>query len=110
MSPSRHSVAFALALAAVSFMGVATSGDPIAVRSGAMVLPVSGLALDLPVDPRADFAWSLSSSYALSDNGTSFDGRDVIDEKVKDELVAGTWVQVGYFDAVTARPPWARPS
>ena len=99
MSPSRHRVAFALALAAVLLTGVAMSGDPIAVKSGAVVLPISGLALDLPVDPRADFTWSLSSSYALSNNGTAFDGRDVIDEKIKDELVAGTWVQVGYFDA-----------
>ena len=99
MSPARHRVAFALGLAAALLTGVAMSGDPIAVKSGAVVLPISGLALDLPADPRADFTWGLSSSDALSDNGKVFDGRDVIDEKIKDELVAGTWVQVGYFDA-----------
>ena len=41
----------------------------------------------------------MAASYALADNGTSFDGRDVIDEKIKDKLVAGNWVQIGYFDA-----------
>jgi hypothetical protein len=96
---SQRRVAFALALAAVSLAGVTMGGDPIVVKSGAVVLPISGLALDLPVDGRAGFAWSLSASYALSKNGTSFDGRDVIDEKIDDKLVAGSWVQVGYFDA-----------
>ncbi len=99
MSTVQHRVAFALALAAVMLTGVAVSGEPIVVKSGAVVLPISGLAFDLPVDRRADFTWSLSSSYALSDNGKSFDGRDVIDEKIKDKLVAGSWVQIGYFDA-----------
>ncbi len=99
MSPVQHRVAFVLALATVVLTGVTMSGEPIAVKSGAVVLPISGLALDLPVDGRADFTWSLSSSYALSANGASFDGRDVIDEKITDKLVAGCWVQVGYFDA-----------
>ncbi len=99
MSPTQHRIAFALALAAVVLTGVTMSGEPIAVKSGPVVLPISGLALDLPVDGRADFTWSLSSSYALSANGTSFDGRDVIDEKIKDKLIAGCWVQVGHFDA-----------
>ena len=99
MSPVRHRVVFALSLAALWLTGVTRSGEPVVVKSGAVVLPISGLALDLPVDPRADFTWNLLASYALSDNGTSFDGRDVIDEKVKDNLVAGSWVQFGYFNA-----------
>jgi hypothetical protein len=99
MSPAQHRVAFAFVLATVLLTGAPMSGDPIVVKPGAVVLPISGLALDLPVDRRADFTWSLSASYALSDNGTSFDGRDVIDEKIKDKLVAGSWVQVGHFDA-----------
>jgi hypothetical protein len=98
MSPVRRFAAFAFALAAVPLIGAAVSGDPIVVKPGPVVLPMSGLSFDLPVDRRDGFAWSLSSSYALSDNGRSFDGRDVIDEKIKDQLVAGTWVQVGYFN------------
>ena len=99
MSLVQHRVAFALALAAVTLTGVTLGGEPIVIKSGAVVLPISGLALDLPVDQRAGFTWSLSASYALSANGTSFDGRDVIDEKIDDKLIAGSWVQVGYFDA-----------
>ena len=100
MSSVRIRVAFVLALAAVAFtVRTVRSGEPIAVKSGAVVLPITGLSIELPADPRADFTWSLSSSYALANDGTSFDGRDVIDEKINDKLVAGTWAQVGYFSA-----------
>ncbi|NLH76024.1 MAG: hypothetical protein GX465_03190 [Acidobacteria bacterium] len=104
MSSLRIRVALVLALAAVSLTGIALmSGEPITVKSGAVVLPITGLAIELPADTRDGFTWSLASSYALSNNGTVFDGRDVIDEKIKDKLVAGCWVQVGYFNAGDCR-------
>lgn len=99
MSPVRHRLSFALALAAALLAGLTMGGEPIAVKSGAVVLPMTGLALDLPADSRPDFTWSLASSYALTNNGASFDGRDTIDEKIKDKLVAGCWVHVGHFSA-----------
>lgn len=100
MSSLRVRVAFVLALAAAALTVMTVmSGEPIAVKSGPVVLPITGLSIELPADPRADFTWSLSSSYALANDGTSFDGRDVIDEKINDKLVAGTWAQVGYFSA-----------
>ncbi len=103
MSSLRDRVAFVSALAVISLTGVILSGEPIAVKSGPVVLPITGLSIELPADTRADFTWSLSSSYALANDGTSFDGRDVIDEKIKDTLVAGTWVHVGYFNAGDCR-------
>jgi len=73
--------------------------DPVIVKPGKHVLPMSGLQIELPKDKRKGFKWSLSSSFALSNEGKSFDGRDVIDAKLEDKLVSGTWVHVGYFDA-----------
>ncbi len=84
------SVALALGLAAPAH------ADPIVVKPGKVVLPLSGLELDLPKDKRKGHSWLLSASFSF-DSG--FDARDVLDEKVGDDLIAGTWVLVGYFTA-----------
>ncbi len=75
------------------------AAEPLPVRSGKVVLPITGLAVDLPKDARKNATWALSGSWSLSNGGAAFDGRDVIDLKVGDKLVAGNWVHVGYFDA-----------
>lgn len=75
------------------------AADPVPVRSGKVVLPITGLAVDLPKDARKNATWALSGSWSLSAGGASFDGRDVVDQKVGDTLVAGNWIHIGYFDA-----------
>lgn len=90
-------MALGLALAVTGARRAAA--DPVPVRSGKVVLPITGLAVDLPKDPRKNATWALSGSWSLSNGGTSYDGRDVIDQKVGDRLVAGNWVHIGYFDA-----------
>lgn len=77
----------------------AAHADPVVVAPGRVALPMSGLALELPRDKRPGFSWVLSGSWQLDDASSGFDGRDVIDEKLGETLVAGTWVQVGYFTA-----------
>lgn len=72
------------------------AAEPLLLASGKTTLALSGLALELPKDKRKGHTYSLSSSFSLDKN---FDGRDVIDEKVGDTLVSGTWVLVGYFTA-----------
>ncbi|HTJ41547.1 MAG TPA: hypothetical protein VL463_05600 [Kofleriaceae bacterium] len=91
----RHLVAVALVLSAAT----ASRADPLRVRSGRVILPITGLAIDLPKDPRKTATWSLSGSWSLSDGGASFDGRDVIDQKLGDDIVNGYWVHIGYFNA-----------
>ena len=73
--------------------------DPLPVKSGKVVLPLTGLAVDLPADKRKNATWMLSGSWSLTDGGAAFDGRDVVDLKVGDKLVAGNWVHIGYFNA-----------
>lgn len=85
-------------LASLAFAGAAHA-DPIEKPPGKVVLPLSGLEVNLPKDARKGFRWALSGSYSYIDGGKSFDGRDVIDGKVGDKLVSGSWVHVGYFDA-----------
>jgi hypothetical protein len=86
--------------------------EPVVVKPGKVVLPMSGLEIELPKDSRKGHTWSVSGSYALDD---AFDSRDVIDEKVDGKLVAGSWVLVGYFSAgdceatvagTTLESPW----
>jgi hypothetical protein len=72
---------------------------PQIVEKGPTTLALSGLVLDLPKPPTKTARWSLSSSWALSNQGTTFDGRDVIDLKDGDKLLSGTWIHAGYFDA-----------
>lgn len=81
------------------FLPATALADPIEVAPGPVVLPLTGLNVDLPKDPRPGFTWSLSASWSLTDGGGSFDARDVIDQKVNGEVVGGTWVHVGYFNA-----------
>lgn len=73
--------------------------EPAATPGTRVVLPLSGLVLELPEEAKKGTAWTLSASWRLGDTGTGFDGRDVLDEKVGDTLVAGTWVSVGHFAA-----------
>jgi len=96
---SSRSQGLAVILAWSLLASGAVRAEPVVVPPGPVVLPLSGLAFTLPADPRAGFTWNLSASFALSGSGASFDGRDVLDEKLKGKLVAGTWIQVGYFDA-----------
>lgn len=72
---------------------------PIVVRSGKVTLPLTGLAVDLPQDPRKGATWALSGSWSFTDGGASFDARDVIDQKIDGKIVAGAWVHIGYFNA-----------
>jgi hypothetical protein len=99
MSSSTHRILSGVVVAAGLFCALAGDAEPVVVKPGTIVLPISGLAITLPADPRADFTWNLSGSFSLAEGGASFDGRDVLDEKLKGKLIAGTWVQVGYFDA-----------
>ncbi|MFO0746741.1 MAG: hypothetical protein U1F43_13875 [Myxococcota bacterium] len=100
-----HPIARSLlvSLVAAAALGAAGAGsahaDPIEVPSGKVILPLTGLAIDLPKDKRKGAVWALSGSWSFTDNGASFDARDVIDQKVDGKLVAGTWVHIGYFNA-----------
>ena len=96
---SFHGVRFLAPLLGLGLLASPLAADPLPVRSGKVVLPITGLAVDLPKDARKTATWALSGSWSLSNGGASFDGRDVIDQKVGDKLVAGNWVHVGYFDA-----------
>lgn len=88
-----------LAAAVVSLVSHRAAADPLPVKSGKVVLPITGLAIDLPKDKRKTATWALSGSWSLSADGGTFDGRDVVDQKLGDKLVAGNWIHVGYFDA-----------
>ncbi len=64
---------------------------------GSVTLPVSGLSVVFPAREKTTLkvvaSWSLAKGY---------DGRDVVDEFDGSQdpvLIAGTWVQAGYFDA-----------
>lgn len=73
--------------------------EPISVTGGAVQLPTSGLIIDLPVTEGQPY--KLSGSWALNAAGDLFDTRDVIDEfdPATGALVAGNWIQLGYFNA-----------
>jgi hypothetical protein len=68
-----------------------------AVPTTRVVLPLSGLALDVPV--RGDgVTYEVVGSWALSPDDNYY-GRDVIEESsATGDLVGGTWVMIGYFD------------
>lgn len=105
MSPVR------LAAFPLLFLSVPAWADPVVLPSGPVVLPLSGLSIDLPRDPRPGFEWRLTASFSV-DGG--YDGRDVVDEVVDDKVVAGTWVHLGYFTAgdcraTVAEAPLAEP-
>jgi hypothetical protein len=74
------------------------SADPVKVTQGRVELPTSGLVADLPAV--AGRSYAVSSSWSLSAETGIFDTRDVIDEfDSSGALVAGTWVQSGFFNA-----------
>jgi hypothetical protein len=79
-----------------NFCGPAAA-DPIDSQGGTTILPISGLAVDLPPANGA-CVYKVSGSFSLND-GATYDGRDVIDEACGEILVAGTWISLGYFDA-----------
>lgn len=109
----RRSMIVPLAALALALASPAAA-DPVVMPPGKAVLAVTGIEIQLPKDTRKGFAWSVSGSWSLIDGGQSFDGRDVIDEKIDGELVAGTWVAAGVFtaggcDAVVAQTELADP-
>jgi hypothetical protein len=75
----------------------AAYADPIVAKSGGTQLPTSGLVVDLPSSPRLHYR--VSGSWSFNGETNAFDTRDVIDEfdKTTDAIIAGTWVQIGYF-------------
>lgn len=92
----RRALTLGLGLLAITPAALA---DPIDVAPGPVVLPMTGLALTLPADPRKGAKWSLTGSWSLTEGGSAFDARDVVDLKVDGKMVAGNWVHVGYFNA-----------
>jgi hypothetical protein len=95
--PLRLSLLGFLALSALSGFSGPAAADPIDVHGGTVILPMTGLELDLPPSPEGA-GYRVSGSYLLTDEA-SFDGRDVIDEFRGGEIAAGTWISLGYFDA-----------
>lgn len=75
------------------------TADPVTTQGGTVVLALSGLEVDLPMLPDTN-AYRISGSFALDEEG-NYDGRDVIDEFSGEDLVAGTWISLGYFSAGT---------
>jgi len=92
---------FALAAACAVLIAPATMAQAIPVRlaQGEAHLPTSGLVIDLPA--KAGIQYDVSGSWALSDGGTTFDTRDVIDEieTATGNVATGNWVLSGYFTA-----------
>jgi hypothetical protein len=85
-----------LAAAWVALASTKVYAAPALHPSGDVVLPLTGLGIELPKDPREGHTWSLASSFALD---PGFEARDVVDEKVGGKLVSATWVSVGHFAA-----------
>jgi hypothetical protein len=92
---------FALASACVFVFAPAALAQavPVKLAQGEAQLPTSGLVLDLPA--KTGIEYHVSASWALSDGGTSFDTRDVIDEIeiATGNVATGNWVLTGYFTA-----------
>jgi hypothetical protein len=86
-----------MALGLASVFGAA-GADPVSVQKGKTVLPMSGLVVDLPARSRDHY--NVSGSWSVTDKGI-FDSRDIIDEmdSTTNQVVAGNWVLIGYFDA-----------
>jgi hypothetical protein len=87
----------ALAVCAVAAGLLATAAaDPVSMPSGKAILPTTGLVIDVPA--KAGVIYKISASWSLTDDGV-FDSRDVIDEFSGNDIVAGNWALIGYFDA-----------
>jgi hypothetical protein len=95
--PRRLSLLGLLAVSALFVLLGAAGADPIDVHGGTVILPITGLELDLPPSDEGN-GYKVSGSYLLTDEA-SFDGRDVIDEFRDGAIAAGTWISLGYFDA-----------
>jgi hypothetical protein len=95
--PSTPALLGLLSLSSSAGLVCPAAADPIEVQGGTVVLTISGLELDLP-PPDEGCVYKVSGSFALTDDA-KYDGRDVIDEVCGDELAAGTWISLGYFDA-----------
>lgn len=81
-------------------LAVAAETVPIEVppAGGPVTLPMTGLSLQLPA--RSGVTCKIRGRWGLSEQGSTFWSRDVIDETdASNKLVAGTWVSMGYFDA-----------
>lgn len=93
-----HTVLAALA-ACGSLAGMAFAQDRLEIRNGQIALPMTGLLVDLKGGPNSSYY--VSGSWSISDDGETFDSRDVIDEfdLTTKNLVTGNWVLTGYFDA-----------
>lgn len=87
----------AAGLAALALFTVSAAAEPIPSPGGTVILPISGLSIDLPL-ATGGCTYRLSGSWIINDDG-SYDGRDVVDEACGDSLVSGNWVSLGYFTA-----------
>lgn len=78
---------------------VSVSAEPVKTPKGRVQLQITGLAVDL--EPVPGRTYHVSGSWSSSDDGETFNGKDIIDEigDVSGSVEAGTWVLVGYFDA-----------
>ena len=76
---------------------VALAVVPTEMAGGPVVLPVTGLAVDLPA-LRDSCVYHVSGSWALDASG-NYDGRDIVDQLCEGTLTAGTWISLGYFSA-----------
>jgi hypothetical protein len=95
--PRRLSAVGLLVLAALFGLVGPAAADPVDVHGGTVILPVTGLEVDLPPSDE-NSGFRVSGSYLLTDEA-SYDGRDVIDEFRDGGITAGTWISLGYFDA-----------
>ncbi len=79
------------ALSMLVWLGAATGQ---AFAGGEVVLPLAGIAVDLPA--RAGLGYEVTGSWKL--DGMAFEGGDTIDELRAGKVVATTWVSVGWFE------------
>jgi hypothetical protein len=85
------------ALAMIAVFALPAAAEPVPSPGGPVILPITGLSIDLP-PATGGCTYRLSGSWIINDDD-SFDGRDVIDEACGDSLVSGNWVSLGYFTA-----------
>ena len=92
--------ALAVAACMAGTVGVAAVlADPVKTQKGVVQLPITGLVVNLGAVPGR--IYHVSGSWYSSDDGETFNGKDIIDEidPATNNVQAGTWVFVGYFDA-----------
>lgn len=86
------------ATSAITLTSMPASADPVQLQHGRAELSTSGLVIDLPaIEGRS---YNVSASWSIDEETQIFDTRDVIDEfDSNGNLILGTWVQSGFFDA-----------